>query len=500
MVDVKEITIAQAHDGFKSGAFTAEDLAKAFLERIATLDKAGPKINSTMAMSTTAIEEAAALDAYFKETGKFKGTLHGIPILVKDQADTKGIETNYGSAATKGNIPDADATVVRKLKEAGAVVLGKTTMAEWASTWFSANGATGYEFTKNPYKLEHDVSGSSGGSGAALAASFCVLAVGEDTGGSIRVPSSFCNLVGIRATPGLISRTGFCPLIKVQDTPGPMARTVTDCALMLDAMVGFDPTDDFTGFAVTAAALGLPRGGSYASALETGPEKIKKAKIGVVRQRFGPDSDPACKAVNTVVKAAMDKLQAEGTTFVDVHIDNLDYYLQYCQTYLIRSRHDINEFLATKPHLPQDIADIVPENPVKPDFKLTAAMAHGPKDPTEDPTLVKRLLARDELKRKVDCLIAELGLDALALPDVQVPPPPQSDADSGRFGPGGLPVNTFLASNTRLPAVTVPAGFTEDGLPVGLEFVGLEYQEQHLLELARGVEVLVAARKAPPNL
>lgn len=408
--------------------------------------------------------------------------------------------TTYGSAVAKNNVPDEDAFVVTKLKEAGAVILGKTTMAEWAAVWFSANGATDYEFTKNPYNLGHDVGASSGGSAAAVAANFAILAVAEDTGGSIRVPASFCNLVGIRATPGLVSRTGFCPLIKVQDTPGPVARTVTDCTLMLDCMVGFDPQDEFTGFAATAAAMGLPKGGSYAANLEEGPENIKKAKIGVVRQRFGPDSNPYCKAVNTVVSEAMSKLHNAGTTFVDVHIENLDHYLSYTQTYLLRSRSDINSFLATKPHLPQDIKDIMPKDPPKPYLDLVCEIAHGPLDPMDDPTYVDRLLQRDEFKRKIDCLIVSLGLDALTLPDVQVPPPRFEDATNGRFEEDGFPTNTFLASQTRLPAVTVPAGFTDDGLPVGIQFIGLEYQEQHLLELARGVEVIVGSRRAPPGL
>ncbi|KAI1850919.1 hypothetical protein JX265_007244 [Neoarthrinium moseri] len=500
MVEIKELTVAQAHDGFKSGSFTAKDLAAAFLDRIAQLDKAGPRINAMMAMSTTALEDAAVLDEYFRKTGQFKGPLHGIPIV----ADTKGMVTTYGSAATKNNVPDEDAVVVTKLKEAGAVVLGKTTVAEWACVWFSANGATDYEFTKNPYNLAHDVGASSGGSGAALAANFAILAVGEDTGGSIRVPSSFCNLVGIRVTPGLISRTGFCPLVKNLDTPGPMARTVTDCALMLDSMVGFDPKDGFTGFAATAAALGLPRGGSYTAYLEEGPSKIAKAKVGVVRQRFGSDSDPLCKAVNTVMSSAMAALAAAGTTFVDVEIEDLEHLLDRAQTYYQRSRADINAFLATKPHLPQDVADMVPlSHPDKPYMDFVCGVAHGPTDPETDPSYAGRILAGDELRRRVNCALAAQGLDALVLPDVQVPAPQQADATNERFAGKAFPTNTFLASLARLPAVSVPAGFTtaEQGtLPVGMELVGLEFQEQNLLELARGVEVLIGARRPPPEL
>ncbi|OTB01856.1 hypothetical protein M426DRAFT_323090 [Hypoxylon sp. CI-4A] len=502
MVDIHEITIEQAHEGFRKGRFSAKYLAGAFFDRIAKWDKAGPRINSTMALSPTALDEAEALDDYLKATGQLKGKLHGIPVLVKDQADTKGMVTTYGSAVAKNNIPDEDAFVVTKLKAAGAVVLGKTTLAEWASVWFSANGATDYEFTKNPYNLHHDVGASSGGSGAAVAANFTILAVGEDTGGSIRVPSSFCNIVGLRPTVGLISRTGFCPLIKVQDTPGPMARTVTDCALMLDCMVGFDPRDDFTGTTATAMALGLPRGGSYAAFLQDGIEKAKRARIGVVRQKFGSNADPHGRAVNQVISTAIDKLSSAGITFIDVHIENIDHYMLHPLTYMQRSRSDINSFLATKPHLPQDIADILPETSDKPYLEATCAMAHGPKDPKDDPTYLDRILVRDEFKRKIDCLIASLGLDALTLPDVRVPPPRFEDAMSGRFMKDGqeeFPTNTFLASVIRHPAISVPAGFTEDGLPVGIEFIGLEYQEQSLLELAYGVEAIIGARKAPPG-
>ncbi|KAK4956881.1 hypothetical protein LTR10_006410 [Elasticomyces elasticus] len=340
------------------GSFSAEDLTAAYLDRIARLDKAGPRINSTLAISSTALDEARILDAHYRAHGSFKGRLHGVPILVKDQADTAGMETLYGSATCRGNTPIEDAFVVSKLKYAGAIILGKTTMSEWASTWCSATSATNWEPTLNPYKLDHDVGGSSCGSAAAVAANLALLAVAEDIGGSIRCPASFTNLVGLRPTPGLISRSGFCPLVKVQDTPGPVARTVEDCARMLDCMVGFDPKDPFTGIAATAQKLGLPKGGSYASGLAGGRNSIKTARIGVLRQLFGSDPDPACRAVNEVLSTAMDSLRQVGTTFVDVQMDKLSHYMTCTPTYLQRSRSDINSFLATKPHLPQDIVDI----------------------------------------------------------------------------------------------------------------------------------------------
>jgi Asp-tRNA(Asn)/Glu-tRNA(Gln) amidotransferase A subunit family amidase len=501
MVQVTEITIAQAHDGIRNGTLTASDLASAFLDRIQKLDKDGPRINSTLALSTTALEEAGQLDAYFKEHGTFKGRLHGIPILVKDQADTVGMETMYGSGACKGNIPTSDAFVVQKLKSEGAIILGKTTMSEWASTWFSASSASDWEFTHNPYKLGYDVGGSSSGSAAAVAANFAILAVAEDTGGSIRCPASFTNTFGIRCTPGLVSRSGFCPLVKVQDTPGPIARTVQDMALMLDCLVGFDSSDLFTGIAATAASLGLPKGGSYASTLssELPLSKMKKARIGVIRSLFGSSTDPACAAVNFVIETAFSKLSAQGTTFIDIEIPNLEHYMTFTPTYLQRSRSDINAFLATKPHLPQDIAAIVPSTSPKEFLDFTCQMAHGPEDPSTDPTYLTKILDRDEFKRILDCTMASNQLDALAFPDVQIPPPKHEDATNGRFPTcWDFPVNTLLASQSRLPAVSMPVGFTEEGLPVGLEFVSFEFGEQHLIELARGVEIVVDGRRAPP--
>jgi len=265
-------------------------------------------------------------------------------------------------------------------------------------------------------------------------------------------------------------------------------------------MIGFDPADPFTGIATTSQLAGLPLGGSYANGLDRGLEKIKHAKIGVIRDLFGPDSDPYCRAVNSVINNAIAKLSQSGTTFVDISIDKLKHYMTFTPTYLQRSRSDINAFLATKPHLPQDIADIVPKDPPHEFLDFTCQLAHGPKDPSEDPTYLQRLLDRDEFKRKLDCVMAENKLDALAFPDVQIPPPKHEDATNGRFPTcWDFPVNTLLASQSRLPAISMPAGFTEDGLPVGLEFVSFEFREQHLLELARGVEILLDARRCPPS-
>lgn len=264
---------------------------------------------------------------------------------------------------------------------------------------------------------------------------------------------------------------------------------------MLDCLVGFDRDDEWTAIARTAP---IKRGGSYAAGLDASASAVAKFKIGIVGALFGPESDPSCRAVNVVIKNAISKLSATGTEFIDVEIPDLTHYMTTTPAYVVRSRSDINEFLSTKPHLPQDIALILPREPPHPSMDLTSAVAHGPKDPMSDPTFLKRLLDRDEFQRRVTCLMADYNLDALTFSDVQIPPPRHVESTNGRFPTcWDLPVNTLLASQARLPSITVPVGFTEDGLPVGMEFVSWEYREQDLLELAKGVENCIPARKAP---
>ncbi|KAF2654820.1 putative amidase family protein [Lophiostoma macrostomum CBS 122681] len=509
-LDVRELTISQIHAAYLAGTYTSHDLTTAYLHRIYTLDlSTSPTphpIRSTLALSPHALQTAATLDTHLQTHKSLTGPLHGIPILLKDQIDTAGLTTTYGSYAGKGNIPSTDAFIVQKLKAAGAIILGKTSMSEWATSWFSASSATlpPWTFTSNPYSPHpthpHDVGASSGGSAAAVAANLCVVAVAEDTGGSVRVPASFCNLVGLRCTPGLVSRRGLCPLLKVQDTPGPVARTVEDCARLFDAMVGFDARDEWCG-----VHLRIPpaaRTQKYAEGLGEG--FLRGARIGVVRELFGDARDVYCRAVNRVVEGAIERLGERGMVFVDVEIPKLKHYMFTTPTYLQSSRSDINGFLAERPGMPNDIAEIVtPEN--RPFLALTAGVAAGPLDPCTDPGYAKQLTDQAEFVRVLSKLMYEQSLDALAFPDVQIPPPKHADATNGRFREAwDFPVNTLLASQARWPAITVPAGFTSglaeqegDGLPVGIEFVSWELREKELLLIAKGVENVLSARRAP---
>ncbi len=213
---IEELTIDVMHEMLRSGSLTTRALVEAYLERIEAIDRSGPQLNSIVTVNPAALDEADRLDAAFAASGQFTGPLHGVPVVVKDQAETKDIMTTFGSIAQDGYMPESDATVITKLKEAGAIILAKTSMPDFATSWFGISSKTGT--TKNPYVLSHDPGGSSSGSAAAVAANLAMVGVGEDTGGSIRLPASFTNLVGVRVTPGLIGRTGMSPLVTFQDT------------------------------------------------------------------------------------------------------------------------------------------------------------------------------------------------------------------------------------------------------------------------------------------
>ncbi|KAJ9633875.1 hypothetical protein H2204_006661 [Knufia peltigerae] len=493
----RELTISKAHDGYGSGNFTARQVVEYYLDRIQRLDKdaSGPNLNSILAVSSTALAEADALDTHLKSTSSLKGSLHGIPVVIKDQADTADLTTTYGSIVAKYNVPKEDAALVAKLKAAGAIVLAKTTMPDWATSWHSTSSVSGV--TKNPYDLTRDPGGSSSGTGTAVAADLGLVGIGEDTGGSIRLPSFFCGLVGLRCTPGTISRFGLSPLLVPQDTPGPMCRTVTDAALMLDVLAGFDERDPYTA---TAVISGPPKGGSYAANLSVG--KIKSARLGILEGTLGPESDPACRSVNKVFNDTLQTLQDNGTTLVNVQLPDLAQILSLTFTYPQRSRSDLDAWFARHAFLKTDTKTIHDSKQYHPALDLFEDIALGPVTPERDPTFTSRLLARDRLQQAVVSLVAKYELDALAFPDCQIAAPLLKDVLAQRWLAGKFPTNTLVASQSLMPAISVPAGLTQDGagpsLPVGLELLGLPYREQTLLELAYGVEQIVAGRQPPP--
>ncbi len=316
---LEEATIDGIHSAFRSGELTCRRLVELYMARIEAYDENGPELNSIITVNPNAPDEADGLDRSFEESGEFVGPLHGIPVLVKDQAETAGIRTTFGSVAFEGYVPEEDATAVRRLKEAGALILAKTNLPDFATSWLAYSSAGGE--TKNPYDLDRDPGGSSSGTGAAVAANLGAVGIGEDTGGSIRVPSSFDNLVGVRVTTDLISRKGMSPLVVFQDTAGPMTRTVKDAAVLLDVLVGYDPDDPFTAVATLARDAG-----SYASGLDEG--SLRGARIGVLRDAFGANDDPDSRQVNGVVGEAIEAMRGAGAEIVNpVNLPDLLHFI-----------------------------------------------------------------------------------------------------------------------------------------------------------------------------
>lgn len=486
---IEELTIAQVHSAFLSGELTAEDLVSAYLDRIEQIDRSGPELNALIAVSQGALEEARRLDQELAETGRLAGPLHGVPIVVKDQIETAGLPTTFGSIASGDYQPEQDATVIAKLRAAGAIILGKTTLPDFATSWFSTSSRSGV--TKNPYDLARDPGGSSSGTAAAVAANLSLVGIGEDTGGSIRLPASFCGLVGLRVTPGLISRAGMSSLVKPQDTAGPMTRTVEDAVQLLDVMVGYDERDDYTAAAVIAG-----REKPYADALQDAT--LTGKRIGILRQAFGDDSDPDGAQVNTTIEAALSALRDAGAELIDITIDNLDDQVGFTSLYTTRSQADMNEFVAARPAagIPS-MRHLIDTKQYHEKLDLLEAIVAGPDQPTDDPHYVERLLAQAAFQRQVIGIIAQNRLDAIAFPDAKLPAPTREDIFADRWTCLTYPTNTVIASQLLFPAITVPAGQTPDGLPVGLEFMAVPYGERSLLALAAASEATLQGRTAP---
>src|SRR6059036_219690 len=304
MFPVEEITIAQLHAGYLEGKTTAREVTEAYLERIAAYDKRGPYLNALITVNPNAVADAANLDAALKSNGKLTGPLHGIPIIVKDNIDTSDMPTSSGVALFKDFIPTRDAFIVQRLHVAGAIILAKSSLSELAMGLADTINSVLPGFTRNPYNTAYASGGSSGGTGVAIAANFGTVGIGTDTGGSVRAPSSINNLVGIRPTVGLVSRTGMAPLDSQRDTPGPMTRTVEDAARLLDVIVGSDPADPRTA----GAEARIPP--TYTAFLDRAG--LKDARIGVLRQVFKLQDGADARVVELFETAIADLRRAEA--------------------------------------------------------------------------------------------------------------------------------------------------------------------------------------------
>jgi amidase len=488
---IVETSIDDIHAAFKSGKLTARRLVQGYLDRINAYDKQGPTINSVISINPNALEEADKLDAAYKRAGPV-GPLHGIPVLVKDEIDTAGMPTTLGTLVFKDYRPPRDAFAIEKLRKAGAIILGKTTLSEFAAgdTYGSMFGVT-----RNPYDLERTVGGSSGGSGAALAANFATVTIGEETVASIRRPGAWNAVVSLRPTPGLVSRSGMWdgyPTLHAQ--MGPMARTVRDLAKLLDGMVGYDPEDP-----VTALGVGKVEG-SYVRFLDR--RGLKGARIGILRESIGNNSDPASadfKTVDAAFEKNVAELKAAGAVLVDpIVIPNLKALLAKRAPDPNAADAALKLYLARNPNSPfKTREDYVNSPDMEKSFPPpNVTRWKTPPAPFNAARYAEYLQAREELMIGIAKVMADNKLDAIVHKSVEHQPTLIKEGVNPPYtSTRGVPTwNTFLV---YAASMTVPSGFDADNLPVGITFFGLPYSEPMLLKLAYAYEQATHHRVPP---
>jgi Asp-tRNA(Asn)/Glu-tRNA(Gln) amidotransferase A subunit family amidase len=478
--DAFEKTIRELQADMASGATTAVELVRFYLRRIEAFDREGPRLNAVIALNPRADAVAAALDAE-RRRGRTRGPLHGIPVLLKDNLDTADMPTTGGCLALSGRVPSQDAFQVRRLRDAGAVVLGKANLHELALGLTTISSLGGQ--TLNPYDLTRAPGGSSGGSGVAAAANFAAFTFGTDTSGSIRIPASHNAIVGLRPSAGLSSRGGVIPFGHTQDSVGPMARTVTDVALVLDATVGHDPSDP-----VTAAAIGkMPA--SYASSLQD--EALRGARIGVLTELFG--TAPEDQPVAAVVRRAVDDMRARGATAVDVTVPNLGALLMASNLLVQELKFDLRDYLRRPPQAAVTSLEALLASGLH--TAQFAGFIEGanalPDDYPASDDYRKRLGARDVLRRAVVEVMDANRLDAFVYPTVRRIAP--------LIGGNQIGSNAGLSAQSGCPAISVPAGFVESGFPVGVELLGRPFAEPVLLALAYSYEQATRRRRPPAS-
>ncbi len=489
---LEEATIPQLQSALQNGTETAVSLTRRYLHRIAQLDQAGPRLNSVIELNPDALDIARQLDAERKVQGP-RGLLHGIPVLLKDNIATHDrMMTTAGSLALLGSIAPQDATVARKLREAGAVVLGKTNLSEWAnfrgsrstSGWSGRGGQT-----RNPYVLDRNPSGSSSGSAVAVSANLCALAIGTETDGSIVSPASHCGIVGLKPTLGLISRAGIIPIAHSQDTAGPMTRTVTDAAIALGILAGADPRDPATRAAPEQ---------DFTRFLDA--NGLKGARLGVARKFFGANT-----RANKVLDGALTVLKEAGAEIIDPADlpASASFGAAEQQVLLYEFKAGLNAYLGTLgPNVPRrSIEDIIAFNERNPDRELqffgqeTMIKARD-KGPLTEPEYLEaaakaRRLAGPE---GIDAVMDEHRLDAIIAPTSG--PAGTIDYLYGDRGEGG---SSGPAAVAGYPSITVPAGH-HAGLPVGLSFFGRAWSEGVLIKMAYAFEQRAKARMVPKFL
>jgi amidase len=489
---LEEATVSDLQDRMAKGALTSAALTRAYLDRIAALDRRGPELRSIIETNPDALSVAEGLDRERREKGP-RGPLHGIPVLLKDNLDTADrTTTTAGSLALAGSIPARDSFVARRLREAGVVLLGKANLSEWAnirsnrsSSGWSARGGR----CRNPYALDRNPCGSSSGSGVAVSANLCALAIGTETDGSIVCPANANGIVGIKPTLGLVSRSGIIPIAHSQDTAGPMCRTVKDAAILLAAITGVDSADASTAESPGRAAT------DYTKAFD--PAGLKGARIGVHRKAFGFHP-----GVDRVMEEALRALKQEGAVLVDPadipHVGEYDE--SELEVLLYELKADLNAYLAgLGPKAPvKSLADVIAFNESHraeemPYFGQELFLQAQEKGPLTDSTYLEALEKNRRLSRAegIDAVMDQHKLDAVVAPTGG--PAWLTDLVNGDHFIGG---SSTAAAVAGYPSITVPAGFVF-GLPVGISFIGRAWSESTLVRLAYAFEQATRARRPP---
>lgn len=490
--ELDELTIADLQHGMQTGRWKAQALVERYLERIDAIDRHGPALHAVIEVNPDAREIAAGLDRERKEK-RPRGPLHGIPVVIKDNIDTADrMATTAGSLALVGAQPGADAFLVKKLRQAGMVLLGKTNLSEWANIrcTYSTSGWSGRGgLTKNAYALDRNTSGSSSGSGVAVAASLCAVAVGTETDGSIVSPSSVNGIVGIKPTVGLVSRTGVIPIAHTQDTAGPMARSVRDAALLLTALAGVDAEDGATAASARKAAP------DYTRYLD--PRALRGARIGVARNFFGFHD-----RVDAALKESLDALKHGGAILIDPadvpNVDKLSEPEALVLSYELKA--DLNAYLQRlKPGAQvRSLADVIAFNerhraqemPYFGQNQFHKAQARGSLKSKEYLHALARC-RRFSRAEGIDAVMDKHRLDALVAP-TEGPACLTDLVDGDRF----LSNSSTAAAVAGYPSITVPAGFVF-GLPIGLSFFGRAWSEPKLIALAHAFEQITKIRRRP---
>ncbi len=483
-IELEELTIEEVHAAYREGLYNSEDLVRAYLNRIEAMDSL-MSLNSIVVINSKAIEEARSWDVEYKSTSVLR-PLHGIPVIVKDNIHTKGLPTSGGSIALKDFVSTEDAFFIKRLKEAGAIVLAKSNMAEWAFSAKHTNSSTAGT-TRNPYNPEHVPAGSSGGTAAAIAANFGLVGLGTDTGNSIRGPSSHNALVGLRTTLGLTSRDGIIPLFLRNDVGGPMCRTVEDAVRVLEVLAGYDPADTLTAHSIGKVP------DNYTQFLKK--DGLKGARIGVLREVTTVGIDGG---IGILLDNAIADMRRLGAMVIDsIEIPDFDVLKedQWCAQF----KEDIGTHLQTfmKIDSVRTLDDIIRIGGATPfgSERLQLFNEHqgrfGDKaiacgDAFTDP---KRLAFRKAIEDTMD----RLKLDALVYPSWNFPPALIEAFEEGYKGDN----SQVIAPHTGQPAFTVPMGYTHGGLPAGLQILGRMFDEGRLIAIAYSYEQGTLHRQPP---